>query len=208
MAFRVSRFRDVNFNDTNGTNTWDVMTTVYCDTMSDLPGMSDINHYHLVIGCRAIVIDSGKRYLLSSSGTWVESESGGVGGKIDTQVNATSTNPVQNKAIYSFVMEQTGGNTDTYAKTTAEWESDPALISQVNTIYVYTDFDNIGGENIPAIKLGDGVTAIVNLPFLAGSSSTVTPQKISFWDDKVTAYADPFDVETLVLSKTSPELNH
>lgn len=123
MAFRVSRFRDASFSDINGTNVWDLDTTVFCDTLSDLPGMNDINNYHLVIGCRAIIIATGAKYFLSSNGTWVEdTKSGGGGGgggsiTVDTQVLPNSTNPVQNKAIYAFVNSSVATNTASFQGT-------------------------------------------------------------------------------------------
>jgi hypothetical protein len=122
MAFRISRFRDASFSDINGTNVWDLDTTVFCDTLSDLPGMNDINNYHLVIGCRAIIIATGAKYFLSSNGTWVEdTKSGGGGGgggiTVDTQVLPNSTNPVQNKAIYAFVNSSVATNTASFQGT-------------------------------------------------------------------------------------------
>ena len=122
MAFRISRFRDASFSDINGTNVWDLDTTVFCDTLSDLPGMNDINNYHLVIGCRAIIIATGAKYFLSSNGTWVEdTKSGGGGGgssvAVDTQVLPDSTNPVQNQAIYAFVNSSVATNTASFQGT-------------------------------------------------------------------------------------------
>ena len=80
MAFRISEYRDTEFNDINGTGVFDLDTTVYCDTASDLPGADDIEHYHLVLGCRAIDTSNGDRYYLTSDGNWEFDASGGGGG--------------------------------------------------------------------------------------------------------------------------------
>lgn len=93
------------------------------------------------------------------------------------------------------------GDCNIIAKTTEQWNATPRLVSQKNTIYVYTDFDVIDGVNIPALKIGDGSTFVVALPFLAGSAVTITPQDVDSWDNKVTAYQDDVDNENLILSK-------
>jgi len=93
------------------------------------------------------------------------------------------------------------GNCSIIAKTTAQWNATPRLVSHKDTIYVYTDFDEQNGVDIPAIKIGDGTTFVVALPFLAGSAVTVTPQQVESWNNKVTAYQDESDGENLILSK-------
>lgn len=75
MAFRISKYRDTEFNDINGTNVWNIEAIVYCDTVDDLPAPDDIDNYHLAMGCRAIVISNGDKYLLSSSGVWSKDSS-------------------------------------------------------------------------------------------------------------------------------------
>lgn len=62
-------------------------------------------------------------------------------------------------------------------RTTAEWDSDPELIAQKGNIYVYIDADSyidpVTGETVyvPAIKLGDDVTPLIDLPFVESSTA-------------------------------------
>ena len=58
-------------------------------------------------------------------------------------------------------------------------------MSELNAIYVYTDFDSADDRHIPAMKIGDGVTRVVELPFSAANGVTAT--KIAEWDSKVSA---------------------
>ena len=53
--------------------------------------------------------------------------------------------------------------------TTEEWESDPTYKTINGIIYVYTDYaqDELG-NNIPAIKIGDGNAYLVDKPFVEG----------------------------------------
>lgn len=80
MAFRISNYRDTEFNDIDGTGVFDIDATVYCDTASDLPGADDIEHYHLALGCRAIDTSNGDKYYLTSAGNWEFDASGSGGG--------------------------------------------------------------------------------------------------------------------------------
>ena len=69
------------------------------------------------------------------------------------------------------------------ANTTAYWEAHPTIVSKLDTIYVYTDFDKDTNNNdIPGVKFGDGATYVDSLPFIAG---TVTQTMIQSWNDKV-----------------------
>ena len=96
MAFRISKYRDTEFNDNNGSGVFDIDATVYCDTASDLPGADDIEHYHLVLGCRAIDTSNGDRYYLTSDGNWefaTYGSGGGGGGTSTSNYNQLSNKP-------------------------------------------------------------------------------------------------------------------
>ena len=84
------------------------------------------------------------------------------------------------------------------SKTTAEWNADPTLISQRNMIYIYTDYDEVEGQKIPAIKIGDGTSYLIDLPYTAMGSGNVTPEQIEFWNNKVRVYIDSQNQEKLV----------
>ena len=64
-----------------------------------------------------------------------------------------------------------GGRKEVLSNTTAAWNSDPYLISVKDTIYVYTDYATDHGTDIPALKVGDGVTAVKDLPFITSSDT-------------------------------------
>ena len=69
-------------------------------------------------------------------------------------------------------------------RTTAEWDSDPELIAQKGNIYVYIDADSyidpVTGETVyvPAIKLGDDVTPLIELPFIEGTTASFVIEHI------------------------------
>lgn len=54
--------------------------------------------------------------------------------------------------------------------TTANWDSQSTLITIEGAIYVYSDYkqDELG-RNIPGIKVGDGITNLIDLPFVVNS---------------------------------------
>ena len=86
-----------------------------------------------------------------------------------------------------------------FSNTTAGWNSQPQLVSLKDALYVYTDYSNDGGVDIPAFKVGDGTTYVVDLPF--SYTGSVTQEQIEFWNNKVTAFIDPSNPSRLVLSK-------
>ena len=96
-------------------------------------------------------------------------------------VDATDT---VNQAIGKLEKAQENAG-KTYSNSSAGWAAQPTLVSELNAIYVYTDFDSADGRHIPAMKIGDGVTRVVELPF--SSANGITATKIAEWDSKVSA---------------------
>lgn len=67
--------------------------------------------------------------------------------------------------------------------TTAEWAQQTSLTSEKDVIYVYTDHQTDNGKNIPGIKIGDGLTYVVDLPFV----DTIYMKHITDTDIHITA---------------------
>ena len=81
--------------------------------------------------------------------------------------------------------------------TTANWNAQTTLVSEANTIYIYTDHGTSSeGYDIAGIKVGDGLAYVVDLPFIdeavtehiADSNIHVTPAEKAFWNNKVRCY--------------------
>jgi len=82
--------------------------------------------------------------------------------------------------------------------TEANWNSQAQLVSDANTIYVYTDHDHNPdtGDPIPALKVGDGASYLIDMPFITDNTSmlmnhiddltihTNTTEK-TFWNGKL-----------------------
>lgn len=99
------------------------------------------------------------------------------------------------------------------SNTTIGWNSQPELISEARTIYVYTDYqtetDGSGNTvNIPGFKVGDGKAYVIDLPFtdelmvkhMANQSIHVTQEEKDFWNNKVRAYYSSIEEDTLILT--------
>lgn len=92
--------------------------------------------------------------------------------------------------------------------TSAEWAGWPELVSIKGKIYVYSDHQIVDGVPIPGIKIGDGTSHVVSLPFI----DTVYEQHIAdtqihvsdidriFWDNKIRCYMSTTQNETLVFT--------
>ena len=85
-----------------------------------------------------------------------------------------------------------------YYHTKAEWASMTELVSEEGAIYIYLDEYEDGNELIPAIKIGDGLAYVIDLPFIDKMYSQhilnnqihITAQDREKWDNKVTCYAN------------------
>lgn len=58
-----------------------------------------------------------------------------------------------------------------HAGTTEEWNAQPELIGEREHIYVYTDYCSENGTVYPALKVGDGESYLIDLPFVKGADS-------------------------------------
>lgn len=91
------------------------------------------------------------------------------------------------------VQKTAGTGTGMIIKTTEEWNSMPSYMAKKGIIYVYSDYrqeeDPTTHEikNIPATKIGDGMTYLIDLPF---SSLPITQEDIDRWNDHVGVYID------------------
>lgn len=76
-------------------------------------------------------------------------------------------------------------------KTSEEWAQEEENTSYLNLIYLYKD--EVEGEIVEKIKVGDGTTKLKDLPFIADSSTLetqVTPEEKEKWNNKVSVSLD------------------
>lgn len=104
-----------------------------------------------------------------------------------------------------------------YYDTTSHWNAQGYLIAERSAIYIYSDYQYIDVDNdripVAGLKIGDGTSYLVDMPFVTDIASTVilnhiansdvhiTPQERDFWNNKVSSYIPSNDTENLVLSK-------
>lgn len=104
------------------------------------------------------------------------------------------------------------------SKTTAQWNSDITTISEKGVLYIYTDFKTIEQDGkeflLPGLKLGDGTSYLIDLPFLNDNSNLnqmlldhinndsihITDSEREFWNNKLN-YESQLINETLVLNR-------
>lgn len=86
-----------------------------------------------------------------------------------------------------------------FSDTTTNWAAKTSLVSSAGVFYIYTDYETIvqGGKriNVAGVKIGDGTTYVVDLPFV-----TVTTEEKQFWNNKVRCYLSSLDTENLVFT--------
>ena len=144
--------------------------------------------------------------------------------------NENDYNNLQNKPIINSVVLQgeltaeSLGLGRVYYDTTANWNAQPNLIAERGVVYIYSDYtyieDEVGNHTeIAGIKIGDGSSYLIDMPFVSDATTYLITMHIAnadvhtsraekeFWNNKVSAYIDHQDSEGLVLSKTTYELN-
>lgn len=106
-------------------------------------------------------------------------------------------NKLDNKMIY-------------YSKKKSEWDLDTDLLSQKNVLYIYSDYKIVKNENqkqifIPGLKIGDGTSYLIDLPFVNETSSNsnfeeilmnhinnntvhISPEDRLFWNNKLNLF--------------------
>jgi hypothetical protein len=102
------------------------------------------------------------------------------------------------------------GNPHMIYHTTFEWDQMPTLKSKSGYVYVYTDhFTDDEGNEIPGIKIGNGKSYVIELPFLdeiyskhlLDNERHITQAEREFWNNKVRCYVNNPNDETLVFTK-------
>ena len=94
---------------------------------------------------------------------------------------------------------------------TEYWNRYSSLISEKNTIYVYTDYKQTeDGYYIAGVKVGDGMAYVADLPFIdtlmeqhmTDATIHVTPEDKEFWNNKINVIDDVELVNgTLILNR-------
>ena len=115
--------------------------------------------------------------------------------------------------------EDGDGNSDygITTHTTAYWSSQTSYIPPAGELVIYSDYKQItkNGQNYnePAIKVGDGTTYVVDLPFVHELNDAlltnhinntivhITDNERTFWNHKVNC-EDIIEEETLILNRS------
>ena len=81
--------------------------------------------------------------------------------------------------------------------TTAAWDAQGLLVSEPNTLYIYTDHQyDSQGNKVAGIKVGDGNAYLIDLPFtdtaimehINDNVVHITAEERAFWNNKVSCY--------------------
>jgi hypothetical protein len=103
-----------------------------------------------------------------------------------------------------------GGGTSKILYNTMEyWTSHPDIIAQKGYLYVYSDWKKDDeGKNIAGIKVGDGSSYLIDIPFtdqiwadhVSDVIAHITQEEREFWNNKVRCYIDVNDPKHLIFT--------
>lgn len=91
-------------------------------------------------------------------------------------------NPITGSSHLPMALDRTAIHYDT----TENWNNNPSLVGERSHIYIYSDYkvEEIDGETvyIPAIKIGDGNSYLIDMPFVTnGSSENIIVKSSEEW---------------------------
>lgn len=135
-----------------------------------------------------------------------------ISGKADVQVvtqeeyDALDTSKLSSETLYIITSEiSEANNAAIKVNTTAGWNSQSSLLSERNTLYVYSDYKQVDGYDVPNIKLGTGAL-LSTLPFAfadvtheADSTIHITQDERDLWNSKVSCSVNE-TTETIVFA--------
>lgn len=80
--------------------------------------------------------------------------------------------------------------------TTANWDAQPQLTAEQGVIYIYSDYEvDENNQLIAGIKIGDGTSYLIDMPFVNGTGSGAS--------GGITVHLDSTDPENLVFSNNA-----
>lgn len=127
----------------------------------------------------------------------------------DKSINASFDPNVKPLEVDFGTIYVVSGDCKVLYATTATWNSKPQLISAKGYIYIYSDYrQNIQGDNIASMKVGDGTSYLIDMPFtddllyahVANEVRHITAEERDFWNNKIRCYIDPLNNEHLIFT--------
>lgn len=112
-------------------------------------------------------------------------------------VDFSVSNDIPIIAEFGTVYIIMSGNAKIYYATTATWNAQPKLVSELGCMYIYSDhMKTEQGQDVPSIKAGDGATLLIDLPFIDDLMYShidnnvihVTQEEREAWNGKVSCY--------------------
>ena len=95
-----------------------------------------------------------------------------------------------------------------YYHTKEYWDAQPTLVSEDQAIYVYTNYQSASGKDVAGMKIGDGSSYLIDVPFMdevlmshiQDTTIHITQQEREFWNNKVRSYVSDVSEEELIFT--------
>lgn len=92
--------------------------------------------------------------------------------------------------------------------TSEYWNSHVQLIAQEGYIYIYSDYREYDDQEIAGIKIGDGTSYLIDMPFLdkpyadhiLNTVIHITAAERESWNNKVRCFIDPENAQNIVFT--------
>lgn len=127
----------------------------------------------------------------------------------DAPVSATFNNQVVPIEAQFGTIYVVSGDCKVLYASTATWNSRPSLIAARGYVYIYADYrQNQQGQNIPSMKIGDGTSYLIDMPFsdqliyehIYDEVRHITQAEREKWNGKVRCYVSEAEADNLIFT--------
>ena len=117
--------------------------------------------------------------------------------------------------VLNIGLDMGGGGpaqTIVHINTTEYWNNKESFVGQKGHIYVYSDHGMVNGQYIPAVKIGDGLSFLIDNPFVSSNQEQllnhindnavhITQEERYFWNNKVRCDDTTISGENIAFTK-------
>lgn len=190
---------NVNFESTTRTDAYDRSYAIEQCIIESLSGVN-IAGIGVIDFARMSHTDNGSRPLadagtvvgreLHVSLTWAENGAESFVGEVEGYEEEDSGQQPKPGPVYLIGV--------IYDDTTAHWQEQLNFVPKKGAVVIYSDYATVDGKFVPNMKIGDGTTYVVDLPFISddlraeveahilNSATHVSAADRASWDNKVT----------------------
>lgn len=190
---------------------------VICSSLSSITKLADLSDMLLSenIPIDSMLIYDGEHWVDKTVSQALAELIAGFQGATETEPGSAGLVPAPAAGQQNYFLKGDGtwseiDQSKAYYDTVEGWDRKKTLISEKGAVYVYSNYQITDkGEKIPGIKVGDGTSQLIDMPFITdryeqhinNTEIHITQQERENWNDKVTCFMSTKKDGLLVFTK-------